>query len=129
MSTVGKKLTSRERLLAAQSGRSEPIRIRIVLIAGARDGEPGRKTIVQFIAPHYGAVIYGNVGAADRLDFTVIGPAVNLVSRTEAVAKSLDLPPVVSDNFSDAHGGPLALSILWAWARQLSDHDRSSPHF
>ncbi|MEX0760675.1 MAG: adenylate/guanylate cyclase domain-containing protein, partial [Tistlia sp.] len=33
------------------------------------------------IAIHSGEVMYGNVGAADRLDFTVIGPAVNLVAR------------------------------------------------
>ena len=59
------------------------------------------------IALHYGAVIYGNIGAADRLDFTVIGPAVNLVSRVEAVAKSLDLPIVVSDDFANAYGGAL----------------------
>jgi adenylate cyclase len=59
------------------------------------------------IALHYGTVIYGNIGAADRLDFTVIGPAVNLVSRVEGVAKSLDLPLVVSDNFADAYGGGL----------------------
>jgi adenylate cyclase len=48
------------------------------------------------VALHYGTVIYGNIGAADRLDFTVIGPSVNLLSRIEAVAKSLDLPLVVS---------------------------------
>ena len=46
------------------------------------------------IALHYGTVIYGNIGAADRLDFTVIGPAVNLVSRAEAIAKTLDEPLV-----------------------------------
>jgi len=56
------------------------------------------------IALHYGAVFYGNIGSADRLDFTVIGPAVNLVSRIEAVAKSLDLPLVVSDNFAEVYG-------------------------
>lgn len=59
------------------------------------------------IALHYGTVIYGNIGAADRLDFTVIGPAVNLVSRIEAVAKSLDLPLIVSDDFARAYGGTL----------------------
>jgi adenylate cyclase len=59
------------------------------------------------IALHYGTVIYGNVGAADRLDFTVIGPAVNLVSRIEAIAKSLDLPLIVSDDFANAYGGTL----------------------
>jgi adenylate cyclase len=59
------------------------------------------------IALHYGTVIYGNIGAADRLDFTVIGPAVNLVSRIEAVAKSLDLLLIVSDDFAHAYGGTL----------------------
>jgi class 3 adenylate cyclase len=38
---------------------------------------------------------------------TVIGPAVNLVSRIEAVAKALDQPIVVSDDFARAYGGPL----------------------
>src|SRR6185312_14316044 len=56
------------------------------------------------VALHYGTVIYGNIGAAQRLDFTVIGPAVNLVSRIEMVAKSLDLPVVVSDDFAAISG-------------------------
>jgi len=68
-------------------------------------GEPPLEIVV---ALHVGQVLYGNIGAADRLDFTVIGPAVNLVSRVEAVAKSLDLPIVVSDDFARAHGGELA---------------------
>src|SRR5215472_951546 len=57
-----------------------------------------------FVALHYGTVIYGNIGAAERLDFTVIGPAVNLVSRIEAMAKSLDLPVVVSQAFARLYG-------------------------
>jgi adenylate cyclase len=67
-------------------------------------GEPPLEIV---IALHYGTVIYGNIGAADRLDFTVIGPAVNLVSRIEAIAKSLDLPLIVSDDFAHAYGGTL----------------------
>jgi adenylate cyclase len=59
------------------------------------------------IALHYGTVTYGNIGAADRLDFTVIGPAVNLVSRAEAIAKSLDEPLVVTDEIATVIGGPL----------------------
>jgi adenylate cyclase len=67
-------------------------------------GEPPLEIVV---ALHVGTVIYGNIGAADRLDFTVIGPAVNLVSRVETVAKALNLPIVVSDEFARAYGGPL----------------------
>jgi len=59
------------------------------------------------VALHIGTAIYGNIGAADRLDFTVIGPAVNLVSRIEAVAKALDQPIVVSDDFARAYDGSL----------------------
>ena len=59
------------------------------------------------IALHIGTAIYGNIGAADRLDFTVIGPAVNLVSRIESVAKALNQPIVVSDDFARAYGGSL----------------------
>ncbi len=70
----------------------------------AAAGEPPLEIVV---ALHAGTVIYGNIGAADRLDFTVIGPAVNLVSRVEAVAKTLNLPIVVSDEFARAYGGPL----------------------
>ena len=67
-------------------------------------GEPGLRIVV---ALHPGTAIYGNVGASDRLDFTVIGPAVNLVSRVETVAKALDEPIVVTDEFAKAYGGPL----------------------
>ena len=67
-------------------------------------GEPALQIVV---ALHAGAVIYGNVGAADRLDFTVIGPAVNLVSRVENVAKTLGEPIVVTDDFAQTYGGSL----------------------
>ncbi len=49
------------------------------------------------IAVHLGEVMYGNVGASDRLDFTVIGPAVNLVGRLQEVTDGLDSRIVVSE--------------------------------
>jgi adenylate cyclase len=70
----------------------------------AMAGEAPLKIVV---ALHVGHVIYGNIGAAERLDFTVIGPAVNLVSRMEAIAKAQNLPIVVSDDFAQSYGGPL----------------------
>jgi adenylate cyclase len=45
---------------------------------------------------HTGPVTYGNIGSPDRLDFTVVGPTVNIVSRLEAVAKSTNCPAVCS---------------------------------
>ncbi|MEJ2375629.1 MAG: adenylate/guanylate cyclase domain-containing protein [Pseudolabrys sp.] len=68
------------------------------------DGEPPLKVVV---ALHVGTAFYGNIGAADRLDFTVIGPAVNLVSRIQSVGKRLDLPIIVSDDFARAYAAPL----------------------
>ena len=64
------------------------------------------------VALHIGTVNYGNIGAADRLDFTVIGPAVNLVSRIEGVAKALDRPILVSSDFARALGdGVVSLGL------------------
>jgi adenylate cyclase len=52
------------------------------------------------IALHVGDAMYGNVGAHDRLDFTVIGPAVNLCARLESVAGSLGEKIICSSEFA-----------------------------
>lgn len=46
---------------------------------------------------HLGAVVYGNIGAPDRLDFTAIGPAVNVASRIEGACRALNCPVLISD--------------------------------
>lgn len=51
------------------------------------------------VALHRGAVFYGNVGARSRLDFTVIGPAVNVAARLCDLAGSLGWDLVVSEAF------------------------------
>ncbi len=47
-----------------------------------------------------GEVIYGNVGAPDRLDFTVMGPAVNRTARLESLTKTLGSPLLMSGEFA-----------------------------
>lgn len=47
-------------------------------------------------ALHFGEILWGNIGAADRLDFTAIGPAVNLVSRLEGLCKPLGRNVLIS---------------------------------
>jgi adenylate cyclase len=56
------------------------------------------------IALHVGEVLYGNVGAVDRLDFTVIGPAVNEVVRMEKLCDQLDRHILLSSQFAEAAG-------------------------
>jgi adenylate cyclase len=60
------------------------------------------------LALHEGEVLYGNVGSRDRLDFTVIGPAVNEVSRIQAMSRSLDQPILISATFATACGNQRA---------------------
>jgi adenylate cyclase len=54
------------------------------------------------IGVHIGDVIFGNVGAVDRLDFTAIGPAVNLAFRLETLTKRLGRDLIVSHDFAGA---------------------------
>ena len=58
------------------------------------------------IALHKGDVMYGNIGAPGRLDFTVIGPAVNLVTRIEDMTRELDPPIVFSHKVAERCGCP-----------------------
>jgi adenylate cyclase len=57
-----------------------------------------------YLGLHRGTVLYGNIGSGDRLDFTVIGPAVNEVARIEQMCRSLEQPVVVSAAFAEACG-------------------------
>jgi adenylate cyclase len=59
----------------------------------------GLPTVSVDLALHVGEVLYGNVGAADRLDFTVIGPAVNEVARIEKLCDALGRKVLVSAQF------------------------------
>lgn len=68
-----------------------------------RAGEPE----IQFgVGLNLGEVVYGNVGAPDRLDFTVMGPAVNRAARLESLTKSVGEPVLLSRAFVDCLGEP-----------------------
>ena len=58
------------------------------------------KPIIEFgVGLHEGSVMYGNVGAPTRLDFTVMGVAVNRTARLESLTKELNCPLLVSGEF------------------------------
>lgn len=75
-------------------------------------GETGvGETAIDFgIALHVGEVTYGNVGGRDRLDFTVIGPAVNLATRIEGLCKTSGNRVLVSNDFRSALDGDSAMN-------------------
>lgn len=52
------------------------------------------------IALHAGRVMFGNIGSRERLDFTVIGSAVNEVCRLEPLCKAMNVPLVLSEDFA-----------------------------
>jgi len=67
--------------------------------ANRQRAEQGAEALRFGISLHLGDVMWGNIGSVNRLDFTVIGPAVNLVARLDDVAARLREPLVVSDAF------------------------------
>ena len=71
---------------------------------GAARGAAGLSRSGLHLALHVGEVLYGNIGSRERLDFTVVGPAVNEVARIEAMCRTLDQRLVVSAAFAAAAG-------------------------
>ncbi len=67
----------------------------------------GAPQIAYGLALHLGEVVYGNIGARDRLDFTVIGPAVNHAARLEKLSANLGRTIVTSESFAAAAAQPL----------------------
>jgi adenylate cyclase len=68
----------------------------------------GGHTVERFrfgLALHIGTVLYGNIGGGNRLDFTCIGPAVNLAARLEKIAGSLHRTVVASASFAGLCAG------------------------
>lgn len=59
----------------------------------------GARRLYYGLALHVGEVMYGNIGAPDRLDFTVIGQAVNLVTRLEQQCRRMGRHLLISEAF------------------------------
>ncbi|HUH49785.1 MAG TPA: adenylate/guanylate cyclase domain-containing protein, partial [Mycoplana sp.] len=62
----------------------------------------GLPTTAVYLGLHVGEVFYGNIGGRGRLDFTVVGPAVNQVSRISSLCTSVDRDVLMSRDFIEA---------------------------
>ena len=60
----------------------------------------GLPTTEVYLGLHVGEVFYGNIGSRERLDFTVIGPAVNEVARIAAMCRSAERDVLLSADFA-----------------------------
>ena len=75
---------------------------RAMVALNETNAEAGGRALLNYgIGVHVGDVMYGNIGSRTRLDFTVIGPAVNMASRLEALTKQLGKPVLLSAAFAD----------------------------
>jgi adenylate cyclase len=96
---AGRRETCRRALDAAAEA------MRAIDALNAARAASGKPVAVVDLALHLGEVLYGNVGAADRIDFTIIGPAVNEVARIEALCETLDRKVLVSAALAAAAEG------------------------
>jgi len=85
----------RRALLAARDARRALMKLNAERIA------KGEEALDMGIALHLGEVMYGNIGARERLDFTVIGASVNEAARLEGLCKTLGVPLVISSAFAE----------------------------
>jgi adenylate cyclase len=81
------------------------LRERLRLLNERRTAE-GRPVTSVYLGLHIGEVFYGNIGSEERLDFTVVGPAVNEVSRIASLCRSVDRSVVLSSDFVAATPEP-----------------------
>jgi adenylate cyclase len=98
---------------AAQSALTAAIK-GLQRIAAANEEGRFPVPVTAGIALHHGEAAYGNVGSGQRLDFTVIGPDVNLASRIAKLNKSLGEPLLMSRAFVDH---------LWGNSESLGQHE------
>ena len=93
--------TAEDRLHASSAALSAAIAAREGVVAlNERRTADGLPVTDVYLGLHVGEVFYGNVGSRERLDFTVIGPAVNETSRIAAMCRSVEQPVLVSDAFA-----------------------------
>ena len=85
-----------------QARRLQAAKLATVRLVGEAREAAGKTATRVYMALHTGDVLYGNIGSTDRLDFTVVGPAVNEAARIEVMCRSVERDLVISSAFRDS---------------------------
>ncbi len=104
------------------------MRRRVDALNQRRAGE-GLPSTEVYLGLHEGDVSYGNIGSEDRLDFTVIGPAVNEVSRIAAMCRSAERDVLVSAAFAASAAAPDRARLVSVGRYALRGVDRPQELF
>lgn len=115
--------TAQDRTHACTAALSAAIAARegIGVLNKRRDAD-GKPVTDMYLGLHVGEVFYGNVGSRERLDFTVIGPAVNEASRIAAMCRSVDQPVLMSSTFANVEGIKARLVSVGRYALRGVSH-------
>jgi adenylate cyclase len=108
-------LTGRDETAVCGEALKAAAELRSAFPAFNAERKAAGKPVMDFgLALHLGEVLYGNIGASDRLDFTVVGPAVNEASRIQALCRPLERRILISSAFRKAAGAVGRLEPLGA---------------
>lgn len=99
---------------ASTAARAAASAVDAMLVLNRIRAVAGEPTVRFGLALHLGEVMFGNIGASRRLDFTVIGPAVNYAARLEKLCSRLDRPVLLSS--------AMAALLPQAGLEPLGDH-------
>jgi adenylate cyclase len=91
-------------------GAVRAIRQRLADLNQARYGR-GEPPIRQGVGLHFGEVVFGNIGSSERLDFTIIGDAVNMAARCAEETRALDVDYLATDAFVARFGADQFVSL------------------
>lgn len=105
--THGESATACTAALKAQKA----LRKRLIGLNQTREAA-GQPTTKVYLGLHIGEVFYGNIGSDTRLDFTVVGPAVNEVSRIASMCRSVDQDILISESFAAALPAELRAKLV-----------------
>ncbi len=98
-------LTGRDEAAVCRDALAAAAELQSAFPAFNAERKAAGKPVMDFgLALHLGEVLYGNIGASERLDFTVVGPAVNEASRIQALCRPLERRILISSTLQESAG-------------------------